>query len=128
VLLDDSYYAGPDSMAADLAILADTPGRKIAVLGDMLELGEIEVEAHRQIGARAREVADVLFTVGPRAAHIAAAARESGHRDVREFASKEGLAAAIVAELRDGDHVLLKASHGVALETVVEELREEDPR
>ncbi len=121
-LLDDTYNAGPESVSADLGILADTPGRKIAVLGDMLELGEIEEEAHRRVGRRAAEVAEILFTYGPRARLIAEAAKEAGLSATRHFDDKQELSAALIAEIRAGDFVLLKASHGMALETVVEEL------
>ena len=129
LLIDDTYNASPASMAAALRVLAEqqprpgTPaGRRIAVLGDMLELGAVEEAAHRTLGRQATDGADVLFTVGPRARWIASAAREAGARDVREFPGKDTLAAAIRAELRPGDVVLLKGSRGLALETVVNEL------
>lgn len=123
LLIDDTYNASPASMAAALRVLAEQRGRRIAVLGDMLELGAVEEEAHRALGRDAAGVAAVLFTVGARSRWIAAAARAAGAADVREFPSKEGLAAAVRAELRPGDVLLLKGSRGLALETVVDELR-----
>lgn len=125
-LLDDTYNAGPDSMAADLAILADTPGRKVAVLGDMLELGSIEQEAHLALGRQAAGVVDLLYTIGPRARWVADGARAAGHQRVLAFTDKGELAAALRDALRPGDCVLLKASHALALETVVAELKEEN--
>jgi len=124
-ILDDTYNAGPDSVSADLAILADCAGRKVAVLGDMLELGSIEIEAHRAIGRQAAGVVDLLYTVGPRARHIAEAAREAGLARVRSFDSKDGVVEAVLEELQAGDFVLVKASHSVALETVAAALYEE---
>jgi UDP-N-acetylmuramoyl-tripeptide--D-alanyl-D-alanine ligase len=120
LLIDDTYNASPASMAAALRVLAEQPAaRRIAVLGDMLELGAVEEARHRELGRDAAGVAAVLFTVGPRARWIAEAARAAGAPDVREFTSKEGLAEALRAELRPGDALLLKGSRGLALETVV---------
>jgi len=68
VVVDDCYNANPMSMRAALDELARAPGRKVAVLGDMLELGPDERRFHEEVGAYARERADVLVTVGPRAA------------------------------------------------------------
>lgn len=122
LLIDDTYNASPASMAAALRVLAEQQGRRLAVLGDMLELGEVEEGCHRDLGRDAASVADVLFTVGPRARWIAEAARAAGARDVREFPAKAGLAEALLAEVRAGDVLLLKGSRGLALETVVVEL------
>jgi UDP-N-acetylmuramoyl-tripeptide--D-alanyl-D-alanine ligase len=123
LIIDDTYNASPASMAAALTVLAEQRGRRMAVLGDMLELGEVEEHCHRELGRQAAQAADVLFSVGTRARWTASAAREAGARDVREFPGKEGLAAALCAELRAGDVALLKGSRGLALETVVAELR-----
>jgi UDP-N-acetylmuramoyl-tripeptide--D-alanyl-D-alanine ligase len=121
-VLDDSYNAGPASMLAALGVLAETPGRRIALLGDMLELGSAEAESHRTVGERAAEVADILFTVGPRGVQIADAASAAGAASVQHFDSKAEVAAALKALLGPGDVLLVKASHGLALGTVVEEL------
>jgi UDP-N-acetylmuramoyl-tripeptide--D-alanyl-D-alanine ligase len=122
VILDDCYNANPASTMAALSVLAETPGRRIALLGDMLELGAAEEEGHRAVGRRAAEVVDLLFVVGPRGRMIAEAARETGGRAVCYLGAKEEAAAALKKELRKGDVLLVKASHGVALETVVAEL------
>jgi UDP-N-acetylmuramoyl-tripeptide--D-alanyl-D-alanine ligase len=123
LIIDDTYNASPASMTAALRVLAEQrAGRRIAVLGDMLELGAVEEECHHELGRQAAAVVDLLFTVGPRARWTAEAARAAGLAAVRHFPSKEGLAAAVRAELRPGDAVLLKGSRGLALETIVAEL------
>src|SRR5262249_22120365 len=94
-----------------------------AVLGDMLELGAVEEPCHRELGRQAAEAADVLIAVGPRARWTAEAARAAGLAGVRELASKDTLAALIEAEARPGDAILLKGSRGLALESVIAELR-----
>jgi UDP-N-acetylmuramoyl-tripeptide--D-alanyl-D-alanine ligase len=125
LIIDDTYNASPASMAAALRVLAEQrAGRRIAVLGDMLELGAVEEECHRELGRQAAAVVDLLFTVGPRARWAAEAARSAGLDAVQHLPGKEGLAAAVRAALRPGDAVLLKGSRGLALETVVAELLE----
>jgi len=121
VVIDDCYNANPMSMRAALDDLAASAfGRRVAVLGDMLELGLEEVVYHEQIGAIAdRCGVDVLVTVGPLAAHMAAAFDGELHA-VPDAAA----AAARMRELvRPGDTVLVKASRGVGLEVVCETLR-----
>jgi UDP-N-acetylmuramoyl-tripeptide--D-alanyl-D-alanine ligase len=122
LILDDSYNAGPPSMLAALSVLAETPGRRIALLGDMLELGSAEAEGHRSIGERAAAVADLLFTVGQRGRLISDAARATGAAMVEHFNSKEDAVRELQSLLRPGDVLLVKASHGLALHTVVEAL------
>ena len=121
-LLDDSYNANPASMQAALGVLAEMPGRRLALLGDMLELGAAEVESHRAVGEAAAVVVDALFTVGERGRLIAEAARAAGASEVRHFDSKAEAARELRSLLGPGDVLLLKASHGLALETVVAEL------
>ena len=114
-IVNDCYNANPMSMRAALDDLAAAaPGRKVAVLGDMLELGPDEERFHREIGEHARRAGvDLLVTVGPRAAHM------SGDRAVADAAE----AAALLPELvEDGDTVLVKGSRGVGLEVVAEAL------
>jgi UDP-N-acetylmuramoyl-tripeptide--D-alanyl-D-alanine ligase len=117
-VVNDCYNANPMSMRAaldDLALAA--PGRRVAVLGDMLELGPDERRFHEEIGAHARDRGvDVLVTVGPLAAHM------EGDHAVADAAE----AAALLPELlEDGDTVLVKASRGVGLEVVAEALTEQ---
>jgi UDP-N-acetylmuramoyl-tripeptide--D-alanyl-D-alanine ligase len=113
VVVDDCYNANPMSMRAALDELTRAPGRRIAVLGDMLELGPGEVAFHEEIGAYARERADVLITVGPLATHM--------HGD---HAAGDASAAAEVVRsvMRPGDTILVKASRGVGLQAVAQAL------
>jgi UDP-N-acetylmuramoyl-tripeptide--D-alanyl-D-alanine ligase len=122
-ILDDCYNASPASTTAALGVLGEMlGGRKLALLGDMLELGSEEANGHAQVGKYAAQVVDGLFTVGRLGALIAAAARASGNRFVRHFDTTDEA----IAELRDllepGDVLLIKASHGMHLEKVVEAL------
>jgi UDP-N-acetylmuramoyl-tripeptide--D-alanyl-D-alanine ligase len=115
-LIEDCYNANPVAMRAALADLAARPGRRVAVLADMLELGPDEDRYHREVG---REVAglgiDLLVAVGPRAAAYAEAA--DGVAAVR-FADADEAAAGLGAHLQPGDAVLLKGSRSMALERV----------
>jgi UDP-N-acetylmuramoyl-tripeptide--D-alanyl-D-alanine ligase len=118
-VVDDCYNANPMSMRAALDDLAGHDGRRVAVLGDMLELGPGERRFHEEIGAYARRSGvDVLVTVGPLAAPMAGA-----FGGVTHAAGTASEAASIVAEVvRPGDAVLVKGSRGVGLEAVVEAL------
>jgi UDP-N-acetylmuramoyl-tripeptide--D-alanyl-D-alanine ligase len=121
VVINDCYNANPLSMRAALDDLATQAprGRRVAVLGDMLELGAGEAQAHREIGAYAsRSGVDVLVAVGPLSAGMADAFGGAAHR-----AADAGEAAAVAAQLVGaGDVVLVKASRGIGLETVTEAL------
>ena len=121
-LLDDTYNASPAATRAALDLLGEMSGRRIALLGDMLELGDLAEPSHEQVGRHAAGRADALFTVGDLAATIARGAREAGLGDVRELESKTEAAEALRALLRPGDALLVKGSRALALETVVEEL------
>ncbi len=124
LLLDDSYNAAPESTLAALNLLADLDGRKIAVLGDMLELGIYETQGHEIVGRRAAEVADLLITVGQRARIIAAAARRAGMREkvIREVENALEAVRLLEKELRQGDIVLIKGSHGMRMDRIVSAL------
>jgi UDP-N-acetylmuramoyl-tripeptide--D-alanyl-D-alanine ligase len=124
LIIDDTYNASPASMRAALDLLGEVPGRKFAVLGDMRELGEAEDEGHREVGAYAAGIADVIFAVGDLGRTIGEAALAAGHADVRIVADKGEIARALIPQLETGDVVLLKASRALELETVLEELRE----
>lgn len=128
-ILDDHYNANPASSNAALTLLSELDAeRRFAVFGDMLELGDFEEEGHRIVGRRAAEVADGLFTVGPRARYIH---EEYAHlrpdMPARHFATKEDLVAGLREMMNPGDLVLIKGSRGVQMETVIEELRMPDP-
>lgn len=120
-LLVDCYNANPDSTRAALETLAGWPGtrRRIAVLGDMLELGPRAAALHRETGARVRGAE--LWVVGEFAGAYAAGARRAGV-EARVFADRESLAAALAEALAPGVVALLKASRGAALERVLEGL------
>ncbi len=120
-LLVDCYNANPESTAAAIETLERWPGaaRRIAVLGDMLELGPGAAEIHRRIGARLRGAE--LWAVGEHAADYAAGAREAGGTP-RVFDEIGTLAEALGRALDPGTVVLLKASHGARLERVLERL------
>jgi UDP-N-acetylmuramoyl-tripeptide--D-alanyl-D-alanine ligase len=122
LVINDCYNANPLSMRAaldDLATQAPDGGRRVAVLGDMLELGPGEVEEHRLIGEyAARSAVDLLVAVGPLSAAMPAAFGREAH-----VAADAAEAASLVARLvRPGDVVLVKASRGIGLETVAEAL------
>ena len=121
-LLDDTYNASPAATRAALDLLGELSGRRIALLGDMLELGDLAEPSHEQVGRHAASRADALFTVGDLAATIARAAREAGLGVVRPLGSKAEAAEALRALLQPGDALLVKGSRALALETVVEEL------
>jgi UDP-N-acetylmuramoyl-tripeptide--D-alanyl-D-alanine ligase len=119
VVVNDCYNANPMSMRAALDDLAaSASGRRVAVLGDMLELGPDEDRFHAEIGAHAREAGiDVLVAVGPRAAHLA-----DGYGEVIALPDAAAAAATVPGLLAPGDTVLLKASRGVGLEVVARAL------
>jgi UDP-N-acetylmuramoyl-tripeptide--D-alanyl-D-alanine ligase len=119
-VLNDAYNACPASVTADLDLLAELGGRRLALLGDMLELGAYEEEGHREVGRRAAEVLDVLAVVGPRARWIAEEARSRNPSLlVTDWQDRCEAAAWLQRQLRAGDHLLVKASHSVGLEEVV---------
>ena len=120
-VVNDCYNANPDSTAAALRSLSRTQGaRKIAVLGDMGELGEDGALLHRETGRiAAEEKIDALFTCGKLAREIAAGAREAGLGEVQHFDALPELLAALPGQFQPGDCVLVKASHAMAFENVI---------
>lgn len=126
-LIDDTYNANPDSTLAALRLLSEFRGRKIAVLGDMLELGEYEEFGHRQVGAAAALVADLLIGVGPRSMITVEAARASGASGgaVLHCVSNVEAIEYLRRALCPGDNVLVKGSRGMHLEEIVQALRAE---
>jgi UDP-N-acetylmuramoyl-tripeptide--D-alanyl-D-alanine ligase len=127
-VLDDCYNANADSMRAALDTLCELPlqGRRVAVLGDMAELGAGSEAAHEEIGRRAAELKiGQLFTVGAGSAATARAARAAGLTRVIEFADVEAAVRAVKNFLKPGDVVLLKASRASHLERIAEILKME---
>jgi len=124
-IVDDSYNASPGSVLAALDLLAGMPGRRLAVLGEMLELGDGHEAGHEQVGAAAAGVVDRLVVVGGAgAAGIGRGARDAGlaAAAIAEVPDRPAGLAVLVAELRGGDVVLVKASRGVELDLLVDDL------
>jgi UDP-N-acetylmuramoyl-tripeptide--D-alanyl-D-alanine ligase len=125
-VVDDSYNASPESVLAALNLLRELPGRrKIAVLGDMLELGSEEEPSHRRVGNRAAAVLDLLVVYGPRSKTTAAEARAAGLRpeQVVEAHSHDEIIERLRAQLRPGDDVLIKGSLAMGMSAVVRGIR-----
>ena len=124
--IEDCYNASPDSQAAAMSVLGNMNcARRIAVTGDMLELGSYSRTAHEAVGGYAAENGiDILFTYGENSVFTADKAEEKGVRDVRRFDSKPELTAALAETLKEGDAVLFKASRGMKLEDVINGLYE----
>jgi UDP-N-acetylmuramoyl-tripeptide--D-alanyl-D-alanine ligase len=125
-VLDDAYNANADSMLAALETLQELPckGRRLAVLGDMGELGTYSEAAHEEVGRRAAELGvGQLFAVGKMAPVMARGARNAGLNRVMEFSDVATAALAVKQFIRDGDLLLLKASRATCLEQIGEQLR-----
>ncbi len=123
-VLDDSYNASPDAVIAALDLLAELPGRHIAVLGEMLELGRSAAAEHRRVGEYAAGIAERLVVVGEGARGIVDGAIAHGldGTAVHHVADRDEALSVLLGELRDGDSVLVKASRGASLDVLVEEL------
>ncbi len=121
-IVDDAYNASPGSMRAALELLAGLPGRRIAVLGEMRELGEAAAVGHREVGSAAAVVCDLLVIVGDAAAGIADGAIEAGldPEVVVRAPDMEAARTILRDDLREGDVVLVKASRGAELDRLVE--------
>lgn len=126
IILDDTYNASPESTLAALNLLDDLEGRKIAVLGDMLELGRYERQGHTLVGVRAAEVASELVTVGERAKWIASSAANAGLAPnmIREFDTSQQSIDFLNKHLTSKDVVLVKGSRGMQMEIIVSALEE----
>jgi UDP-N-acetylmuramoyl-tripeptide--D-alanyl-D-alanine ligase len=123
-LIDDSYNASPPSVVAALDLLAGLPGRRVAVLGEMLELGRDAASGHREVGVAAAATCDLLIVVGSGAGGIAKGARDAGLDPARilEVPDRDSALDTLRERLRDGDVVLVKASRGIELDLVVDAL------
>jgi UDP-N-acetylmuramoyl-tripeptide--D-alanyl-D-alanine ligase len=126
ILLDDTYNAAPESTIAALNLLAELEGRRLAVLGDMLELGSYEETGHRMVGARAASVADEVMAVGPRARWIAEEAVKAGlpASHVTHFEELPPAIEALRRRVGAGDVVLVKGSRGMRMDRIVDSLAE----
>ena len=124
IIIDDCYNANPVSMKAALKILENSRGRRVAVLGDMGELGENSDNYHREVGAYAAVKCDVLVTVGARSEYMAMAALETMPREcVYHFDDTDSFIKESRSILEKGDTVLIKASHVMRFDRIIEALR-----
>jgi UDP-N-acetylmuramoyl-tripeptide--D-alanyl-D-alanine ligase len=126
LVINDSYNSNPLSLRAALNYLREKDGRRIAVLGDMLELGEESEKLHREAGAWVKEAGvSFLILIGEKAKFIGEGAIEKGFppQNVAYFPEKEGVVSFIRELLKEGDTVLVKGSRKLQLEQIVEELR-----
>jgi UDP-N-acetylmuramoyl-tripeptide--D-alanyl-D-alanine ligase len=121
-ILDDTYNASPTSTIAALNLLEELDGRKIAVLGDMLELGSFEEEGHRKVGRRAVEVVEILITVGKRGRIIGQEAINCGMDKVFIFDEKDEAISFLRRIVSPGDFILIKGSRGMKMEEMVSAL------
>jgi UDP-N-acetylmuramoyl-tripeptide--D-alanyl-D-alanine ligase len=125
-VLDETYNASPEAMLAALDLLAAQPGRRFAALGTMLELGEQSSELHRRVGERARALGlDGLVIVASGAEGEALLAGAAGLPRLERLDSPAEAARTLLGWLEAGDHLLLKASRGVALERLLPLLEQE---
>ena len=124
MILDDVYNASPMSTRAALDVLAELPGRHVAVLGDMLELGAHEIEGHQAVGRYCAGILDLLITVGGRARLIAEGAKMAGLpvSAIHSVADNESATDLLLGFLQEGDTVLVKGSRGMAMEEIVDAL------
>ena len=126
VVIDDCYNANPVSMKAAIDLLATAPGRKVAILGDMFELGENERAMHREVGQYAAEKGiDLILCVGGLSSEMYEGAAEKGG-EARHFEIREALEAILQDLLQPGDTVLVKASHSMAFENIVQNIQENE--
>lgn len=121
LIVDDSYNASPESTLAALNLLEEIEGRKVAVLGDMLELGPYEQEGHEIVGRRAAEAAQILVTVGALGKSIAESARKSGMEEDQIIPCEDVPQAIEILDnlLVEGDVALVKGSHGLRMDRIV---------
>ncbi len=123
-VIDDTYNANPESVAAATRVLAAATGRRILVLGDLAELGEESGRLHAEAGSLARSAGvDLLWTVGTASAAASAAFGEGG----RHFAAHAQLADALRESAGPGDYVLVKGSRSARMERIVDALFLEEP-
>ena len=127
-IIKDCYNAGPESMAAALRVLGKRKGRRIAVLGDMLELGDHADASHLQVGAVAAKQADVLLVYGPHGHLTVQGAVDAGMpvTATQAFSDRAKMALALKKLVLPGDTLLFKGSHGMHMELVLDQFLRED--
>lgn len=125
LILDDTYNASPMAMHAALDVLRELPSqRKIAVLGDMMQLGKHAINAHREIGQISAKICDIIFTVGQRAKFIAEELREIGFtkENIFEFNTSREAGVSLQNQIKNGDLILIKGSQAMRMEMAVLEI------
>ena len=127
-IINDCYNAGPESMAAALGVLGNRPGRRIAVLGDMLELGDCAQAEHYKVGRIAAEKADLVFAYGPYGKRVVDGTITGGMSlsRGRAYTDRDELVAALKHSAKPGDVILFKGSHGMHLEQILEAFLKEE--
>ena len=129
-IIKDCYNAGPESMAAALNVLGNRPGRHVAVLGDMLELGDCAQAEHYKIGRIAAEKAELVYAFGPNGKRVINGTTTGGMPEARAkaFEDREALIAELKRAVKPGDVLLFKGSRGMHMEWILEGfLQEEKP-
>ena len=132
-IIDDTYNASPLSTESSLEILNElglkslNQARKIAVLGDMMELGVKTESGHRTVGKKAAEIADLIFTVGSRARFIADEAKQNGFSKdkIFEFSKAEDAGLPLQQEMQKADIILIKGSRSMRMEKIIKEIMSE---
>lgn len=129
-LIEDAYNASPDSMEAALKVLAAMEGRRIAVLADMLELGDKEKDFHEKVGVCVGTLGiDELYCVGPLSVHIMEGTKKSHPAcRMRHFDDNDALADFLEEYLQEGDRVLIKGSNGMKLSEVIRRLKQQEEK
>lgn len=129
LIIDDTYNASPTATEQSLQTLREMRGvkRKIAVLGDMLELGQYSIGEHERIGALAAEAVDALITIGVRARGIASGALENGlsEKYILQYDDARRAGKELQSMIEPGDVILVKGSQGIRAERIVEEIMAE---
>ena len=127
-IIKDCYNAGPESMAAALAVLGKRSGRRVAVLGDMLELGVCAPAEHYRVGRIAAEKADMVLAYGPNASRVVSGAVTGGMSEnmARDFGDRDGIVSAMKRMIKPGDVILVKGSHGMRMELILDQFLQEE--
>lgn len=127
-IIQDCYNAGPESMAAALTVLSNRPGRHVAVLGDMLELGVCTAAEHYKVGRIVAEKADLLFAYGPNSMRMLKGAITGGmsQAKARAFTDRDNLVHVLKQLAKPGDVLLVKGSRGMRMELILEKFLEEE--
>lgn len=127
-IIKDCYNAGPESMAAALTVLGNKSGRRVAVLGDMLELGVCTQAEHYRVGRIAAEKADVVLAFGPNSSRVISGAITGGMSETlaRCFEKREDVVTAMKRMIKPGDVILVKGSHGMRMELILDQFLKEE--